>query len=98
MLPVTVPDRVAVRLTLFNGAMPEAGDVVRLTERVGSELTVRVNVVVRVRVVPVPVMVIVYVPMGVVAVVVMALVVVQVGVHDMGANEAVAPVGRPDAV
>ena len=44
----------------------------------------------------VPVTVIVNVPAGVVVAVFIVMVVVQVGLHDVGENEDVAPVGNPD--
>ena len=83
MLPDWVPDTIAVRETLFKGAMPDAGLAVRFTDRVGRALTVRVNVVVWVTP-PVPVTVIIYDPVGVDADVAMVMVLVQVGVQDVG--------------
>jgi hypothetical protein len=60
-------------------------------------VTLRVKVVVLVNVPPVPEMVIVEVATGVATVVVIVRVEVQVGLHDVGENEAVAPAGRPEA-
>jgi len=62
-----------------------------------AALTVKVNVVVREREPPEPVTVIVDDPVGVDAAVVSVSVDEQVGLHDAGENEAVAPVGRPEA-
>jgi len=63
----------------------------------GGAFTVNVNVVVRVREPPVPVTVIVDDPVGVDAEVVSVSVDVQFGLHDVGENEAVVPMGRPEA-
>ncbi len=63
----------------------------------GGAFTVKVNVVVRDREPPVPVTVIVDDPGGVDAEVVSVSVDVQFGLHDAGENEAVVPVGRPEA-
>ena len=63
----------------------------------GGAVTVRLNVVACEIEVPVPVTVIVEAPTGVEARVVMVSVVVQVGLHDTGEKDAVAPRGRPDA-
>jgi len=59
--------------------------------------TVNANVVVRDREPPVPVTVIVDDPVGVDAEVVSVSVDVQFGLHDVGENEAVVPMGRPEA-
>jgi len=63
----------------------------------GGGFTVNVNVFVRVREPLVPVTLIVDGPVGVDAEVVRVSVDVQVGLHDAGENEAVVPVGRPEA-
>lgn len=65
--------------------------------RRGSAFTVSVKLVVLITVPAVPVTVMVYVPTGVEAVVAMVMVEEQVGLQEVGENEAVAPVGRPDA-
>jgi hypothetical protein len=62
-----------------------------------AELMVNVKVVVCDREPPTPVTVIVDDPVGVDAEVVSVTVDEQVGLHDAGEKEAVAPVGRPDA-
>lgn len=61
-----------------------------------SAVTVSVNVVGESGA-GVPVTVIMYDPARVAAVVAMVSVVEQVGLHDVGLNEAVAPEGRPEA-
>jgi len=63
----------------------------------GGAFTVNVNVVVRDTEPPAPVTVIVDDPVGVDAEVVSVSVDEQAGLHDAGENEAVVPVGRPDA-
>lgn len=64
---------------------------------VGDAFTVRLKLAVRVSPPPVPVTVMPDVPVGVVALVLRVRVVVQVGVQDVGEEDAVVPVGSPDA-
>src|SRR5437867_2352086 len=59
--------------------------------------TVKLKLVVLVTTPPLPVTVRVEVPMGVVEDVLMVRAVEQVGVHAVGENDAVAPVGNPEA-
>jgi hypothetical protein len=68
-----------------------------VAEQPGGPATVSANVVVRVALVPVPVTVTVYVPTGVLALVAMVSVDEPPEVIDDGLNDAVAPLGRPDA-
>src|SRR5439155_15952506 len=63
----------------------------------GGAVTVKVKVVGRVRPPPVPVTVMGEEPVGVDVVVARVRVVVQVGVHAVGENAAVAPAGSPEA-
>ena len=67
------------------------------SEKSIGAFTVKVNVVVWDREPAVPVTVIVDVPVGVDAEVVTVTVDEHVGLHDPGENEAVAPLGRPEA-
>lgn len=97
MVPGTVPDSVAVSVTPESGAVPEFGIATRLTESAGMLDTVRVNEVVRVSAPAVAVMRTVYGPTGVEGWVARVRVLMQVGVHDIGENKALAPEGRPDA-
>lgn len=63
----------------------------------GGTLTVRVNGVVRVSPPPVAVTVTVEFPVGVEGDVVRVIVEEQLGAHEVGENEAVVPVGSPEA-
>ena len=65
--------------------------------KVRGGLTVNVNVVVRVNPPPVPATVIVYAPAGVEDDVPIINLLVNVGLPEAELNDAVAPVGRPDA-
>src|SRR5438034_424774 len=64
--------------------------------RLSSDLTVKLKLVVLVTAPPMPVTVMVEVPVGVDDVVEMVRPVEQVGVHTVGENDAVAPVGSPE--
>jgi hypothetical protein len=64
----------------------------------GAALTVKVNAVLWDRDPDVPVTVIIELPVGVDADVEIVSVELQVGTHDAGEKEAVAPDGRPEAV
>ena len=64
----------------------------------GGGTTVNIKLVVLTTAPAVPVTTTVYVPTGVEAVVAMVMVEEQVGLQEVGTNEAVAPVGRPEAV
>src|SRR3990167_5180184 len=63
-----------------------------------ADWTVSVNDVVRTTLPPVPVTVMVELPVGVDDEAVRVMVVLQVGLQDVGPNDADAPAGRPDAV